>query len=155
MKNGPYEMIVAPKDWPGRRYRNRYCYEHHYIYWKSYRQLPSRTQCIHHLNGSRRDNRVENLVLIERAEHSKEHTASRGHQVVRLKCPNCQILFEKEKEKTHLTKPGKATFCSKLCAHVFAGFYNNKAISKEFIEQRRKENIIEVYIKLPDSSAGG
>ena len=35
MKNGPYEMVIAPEEYPGRRYRNRYVYEHQLVWWKN------------------------------------------------------------------------------------------------------------------------
>lgn len=32
-------------------------------------------QVIHHCNGDRTDNRLENLLVLDRAEHSREHAA--------------------------------------------------------------------------------
>ena len=33
MINGDYILVVAPDDYPGVRYREKYCYEHYLVYW--------------------------------------------------------------------------------------------------------------------------
>ena len=37
----------------------------------------------------------------------------KGRKYIKLKCPNCQKIFEREKRQTHLQKKSIATFCSK------------------------------------------
>ena len=76
MKNGPYEMVVAPWGYPGFKYRGRYCYEHTLVWWKRHGEVPGPDECLHHLNGNKRDNRIENLSLEQRGEHTGIH--SRG-----------------------------------------------------------------------------
>jgi hypothetical protein len=77
MKNGPYELVKAPDEYPGMRYRGRYCYEHHLVYWKKHGVLPEQGQVIHHINGKRRDNCPENLELLEVGEHNAGHSHAR------------------------------------------------------------------------------
>ena len=31
MKSGNYILIKAPDNYPGKKYRGKYCYEHHYV----------------------------------------------------------------------------------------------------------------------------
>lgn len=73
MKNGDYLLIVAPKDYPGKKYRNKYCYEHHYVWWKNTGELISYEDSLHHINGDKHDNRFENLEKVSRREHPSKH----------------------------------------------------------------------------------
>ena len=75
MKNGPYELVKAPDNYPGRTYRGarRYVYEHILIWWIHAGTLPKPNQVVHHKNGKQRDNRFRNLELKTRAAHTKEH----------------------------------------------------------------------------------
>lgn len=36
-------------------------------------RLLGKNECVHHLNGDPRDDRIENLEVVSRSEHSKEH----------------------------------------------------------------------------------
>ena len=40
MINGDYILVVAPPDYPGVKYRGRYCYEHRLVWWKEHNFLP-------------------------------------------------------------------------------------------------------------------
>ena len=74
MKNGPYELVVAPDGYPGKRYRGRYVYEHVLVWWANTGELPSPGKVVHHKNGKQRDNRFRNLELKTRAIHTREHS---------------------------------------------------------------------------------
>ena len=71
MKNGSYTLIIAPKNYPGKKYRDRYCYEHHYVYWKKYKRTVKNGEVIHHKNENTRDNDINNLELISYKEQQK------------------------------------------------------------------------------------
>ena len=117
MRNGDYELVVAPVDFPGLKYRGRYCYEHTLVYWRNTGRIPGPTECLHHINEKKRDNCFENLELKTRVTHAKEHGAEQGRVVVQLRCPSCRRVFERERRQTHLGKKrGKATFCSRQCS---------------------------------------
>lgn len=73
MKNGPYELVIAPPEYPGRKYRGRYVYEHHLVWWKHTGMVVPEGFVIHHKNDRKRDNRFENFELKENAEHSRHH----------------------------------------------------------------------------------
>jgi len=77
MKNGNYELIIAPDDWPGKKYREKYCLEHHYVYWKNTGILCEKGFIIHHKNCDRFDNRFENLELLSNRQHSINHALER------------------------------------------------------------------------------
>lgn len=117
MRNGPYELVVAPPDYPGKRYRDRYCYEHHLIWWQETGELLEPGEVLHHINGEKRDNRFENLEKMSNVEHSREHTLSRGRVMVDIRCPMCHTVFTRRRSKTHLSREEtQNTFCSSACS---------------------------------------
>ena len=140
MKNGPYELVIAPDNYPGKKYRNRYCYEHHVVYWKNTSKLPNKDEIVHHKNGDYRDNRIENLELLFKKDHDKMHSL-KGRTVVLFKCPNCNKEFEREKRNSSLCvgKNTNITCCSKRCS----GVYSHKTDKEK--EKLIKENVIKTY----------
>ena len=72
MKNGKYILVVAPEAYFMKKYRGKYCYEHHLVWHAKYGAIPV-GHIIHHKNGDKHDNRVENLELLSRDDHSARH----------------------------------------------------------------------------------
>jgi hypothetical protein len=91
MKNGPYTLVVAPPEWPGKRYRGRYCYEHHLVFWRSTGHILLEDENIHHVNGDKRDNSAENLEVKTSSEHTKFHHVKAEY--VTLSCDFCGSKF--------------------------------------------------------------
>lgn len=60
--------------------RNGYAYEHILIWWRgtAYERVPGDGEIIHHKNGDKTDNRLENLELMTRGEHNRIHLLNRG-----------------------------------------------------------------------------
>lgn len=142
-------MIIAPEDWPGKKYRDRYCYEHQYVFWKETGQIPKKGQCIHHKNGEKRDNRIENLELVEVKKHKSHHGREKGRLTAELKCPNCDKIFEKEQNKTHLVRGrSRGTFCSAQCSGSFSKYFVGNRMTAD-AQRRLDENVIRVYKKIP------
>jgi len=78
VKNGPYELVVAPIDYPGFKYRGKYCYEHHLVWWRHTGELVLHPFLLHHKNEDKRDNRFENLEKLTRSEHTAQHGVERN-----------------------------------------------------------------------------
>ena len=139
--NKDYRTIIA-LDYPGYKYKGRYCYEHHYIWWKNTGHVVRKNkEEIHHINGNKKDNCFENLKLMPKNKHFNYHI-NPASLIVRLKCPSCGKLFEKPKHRTHLAKSNKSkvTFCSRKCVGRRNQF--NPLTQKEV-----EENVIKVYKK--------
>jgi len=73
MRNGPYELVVAPADYPGKRYRGRYVYEHHLVWWQHTGEVVPEGHVVHHKNEHKRDNRFDNFELQAKPLHDAAH----------------------------------------------------------------------------------
>lgn len=52
-----------------------FAYEHIVVWCAAGNRSPTKEQHLHHKNGDKADNRISNLALVERAEHSRQHAA--------------------------------------------------------------------------------
>ena len=66
-----------------------------------------RYEVVHHINGNKLDNRLENLVLMSMSEHSKLHNRIYPH---RLRCAVCNKEFDVIRHRQH-----RARVCSEEC----------------------------------------
>ena len=117
MKNGPYELVVAPNGFPGMRYRGRYAYEHIVVFWKVNGFVPKPGFEIHHENGNHRDNRIENLKLVTNKEHRKIHSDLRSLKAkINFICFGCKKSVEMKGSfyRTRL-RSSKNIYCSRKC----------------------------------------
>ena len=116
MKNGPYELVKAPDDYPGRTYRGerRYVYEHILVWWTYTGELPGPDQVVHHENGNQRDNRFKNLVLKTRAAHAKGHSEK---EKVAFKCSHCEkTAYTTASDLRRRRKASNRVCCSRSCS---------------------------------------
>jgi hypothetical protein len=106
MKNGPYTLVIAPQEYPGKKYRGRYCYEHRLKFWRANGHLP---ETVHHDNEMKRDNEDKNLIGMGKAAHNRLHhfkPECRGKFI-------CQWCGEEFTRRLSKGSPNK--FCSKPC----------------------------------------
>lgn len=54
---------------------NGWAYEHVVVWCSAGRPRPARDEVLHHLNGDKTDNRIENLSLMKRSAHNAHHLA--------------------------------------------------------------------------------
>lgn len=109
--------------------RKRQAYEHRLVWERHFGPIPDGYH-VHHKNGNKRDNSLENLELLPASEHHREHFTAQGQTpehkarardnilgawgsmpMLQLVCTVCGSDFEK---RQHLTK-GAAKYCSPSC----------------------------------------
>lgn len=142
MKNGDYILVSAPKNYPGKLYRGKYCYEHHLCYWKHYGVIPKDDEIIHHKDENKHNNIIDNLELMKLIDHVRLHNAEKKKHMVLLQCPICKTQFVKQRRDTHLVKGGRATYCSKECLYKSNALRVKK--DEEFL-MYEKQNVIHEF----------
>ena len=77
-KDGYIQIWVSPDDFFRPMAKSGYCSEHRLVMAKSLGRILHSWEVVHHKNGTRDDNRIDNLVLTTKSDHRTEHT--RGYR---------------------------------------------------------------------------
>ena len=72
-----------------------------------------RDEHVHHVNGDRHDNRIENLEVVSAAHHLQEHAENKRRHPNDKTCDVCGVTFT-----PHRTKRKRARVCSWACRSV-------------------------------------
>jgi hypothetical protein len=81
------------------------------------RSLSSK-EIIHHKNGDKKDNTVDNLEIVNASAHLSYHAKLRGIEYVELTCINCGKLFKKQakEERGRIKRKCNGPLCSRKCS---------------------------------------
>jgi len=123
MKCGNYTLVKPPDNYPGKRYNdNRYCFEHHLVWWINTGETVPEKHVIHHKNGSTRDNKFENLEILSSSNHAKLHR-SFGRTMMEITCAFCGKKSKKEKRQIvpKMNNGQKDFYCDRSCMATHFG----------------------------------
>lgn len=100
-------------------------------------ELRDRTIQVHHINGDKKDNRLENLQIMTRNEHLHKH--KQKYPIIK-KCVVCGKEFT-----PHKTKRKRAKTCSKECAYQLITKSNREVNGKAIKQYDSDKNLIKTW----------
>jgi len=105
---GSYGYVYIWAPWHPMSDAKGYITEHRLVMATSMKRLLTKAELVHHLNGIKTDNRLDNLELTTRAAHARLHHTKWHPQPVR--CERCGRFFVPRR------KPQRATSrCARTC----------------------------------------
>ncbi len=115
MKNGPYELVVAPAWYTGKKYRGRYVYKHRLIAAQKLGRPLTFDEIAHHKNERKMDNSRRNIEIKSRPDHARDHMPPAPTSS--LICPACKVVFTILQRNLRMKrkKGQKNFFCSRIC----------------------------------------
>lgn len=120
IKTGDYLYALVPEH-PNAT-KNGYVLLHRVIVENHLGRLLNSNEVVHHKDGNKRNNSIENLEILSPGEHTRLHGLQYGQSYVKLKCPICGTEFELPKNKSFLVKHNKynCNCCSHHCSGIFS-----------------------------------
>lgn len=149
VSKGDYNYAVVPEH--PKRTTNNYVLEHRVVMENYLGRLLNDNEVVHHINGNKKDNRIENLIVLSVDEHARLHGISVGHQMVKLRCPWCKDVFDIERRQSFLVKPTKyqCTCCSNYCRGKLYSRIQHYGLTID-LQEAISGNLLAEYIKYID-----
>jgi uncharacterized C2H2 Zn-finger protein len=144
IRKGDYNYCVVDEHPKAIKYG--YVLHHRVVMENHLNRLLNDDEIVHHINGDKLDNRVENLQVLDSKAHAKLHGSQKGRKYADLKCPQCGKLFTKPHNTTHLVNGNSYTTCSRVCRGKLSRFIQFHGLTPT-MESAISENILAIYKK--------
>lgn len=105
---------------------------------------------VDHIDGDRTNDMLSNLQLLQPNQNKLKFRIDNNIKpnMAHLRCPECDIVFIREKRNTHLSKGGTYTACSRTCSGSISRALQINMHQKYSIDELRKRiesNVIAVH----------
>lgn len=149
ISKGDYQYALVPEH--PKSTKNGYVLLHRIVMENHLGRVLNENEVVHHKDGNKKNNVVENLEVMDRIQHNKMHGSKCGRKVVTLKCPWCKKEFIRDRNKTHLRKPSKynCTCCSKSCRGKLYRDIQLHGLT-HILESAISENVLAEYTRYID-----
>ncbi len=148
VSKGDYNYVVV-KNHPHRTKLN-YVFEHRVVMENHLLRILESYEVVHHKNGNKKDNRIENLEVMTNKEHNRYHQLERGRSFTIWMCPFCKKEFEtatNASPKFKKKQNQKLKFCSRKCAGSFYAKLRKLDSQTEEMKKAISGNLLSTYIK--------
>ena len=127
MTHGKYILVVVPDDYPGKRYRGRYAYEHHVVWWVAAGEVvDTSVDVLHHEDGNGHNNAFSNLVKKKKSDHTRDHHTKA--ETVIISCDWCGCDFTRTVRRCKMSQ--KAGYFHSFCCRSHQIRFNWKKRKK-------------------------
>jgi len=107
-------------------------------------RILEQNEVVHHKDGNKKNNLIENLELSNKSKHAQQHQKEKGRAMVEMKCPNCRKIFIIRKGQSHLQKPKGYDCCCRSCRGILSRQIQLHGKTKA-IEKSISENLIREF----------
>lgn len=144
VSKGDYNYAIV-KNHPNRT-KNNYVLEHRVVVENHIGRLLEDDEIVHHIDGNKKNNAIENLELMLKADHSRQHGIENGVTMVELKCVECGCTFHRDRRQSHLSKPKNTyTACGRSCNGKFSRKKQLNGLTSD-MEEAIQRNVIREYV---------